>query len=254
MTRALIASLVLIAAPAAAQPAAEPAPAPAQVEPVPTTAVAALDRATAAYDYGDMNQVVNFTRPIVDGALPSTPVQRQQALRLLGIGLYLTGRPAGAETHFLELLRAQPRTRLDPTTTRPEVVAFFEDVRRRHPELHPQHSPLWNFLPPLGQFKNGDRARGWVFLGVEATSLAAAVTTRVILESWRKDGPGNQYEHTDTARTLKTWNQISVGVLAASWALGVVDAFLRSDHDADQPESRVSLLLLPTGAGLRATF
>jgi hypothetical protein len=247
----LFIAFTVVAAPAAAQPAPD-APPPA-AEAAPTTAVAALDRATAAYDYGDMNQVVSFTRPIVDGAFAVTPAQRAQALRLLGIGLYLTGRPAGAETQFLELLRAQPRTRLDPTTTRPEVVAFFENIRRR-PEFHPHHSPLWNFLPPVGQFMNGDRARGYVFLGVEATSLATFVTTRLILESWRLPGPGSTFKNTDTARTLKTWHQISFGVFAATYALGVLDAFLRTDHDQDQPESRMSLFLLPNGAGLRATF
>jgi hypothetical protein len=235
-------------------PASPPAsPAAANTAP-PTSAVAALDRAAAAYDYGDMNQVVDATRPIVDGALTATPTQRGHALRLLGIGLYLTGRPAGAETHFLELLRLQPRTRLDPTTTRPEVVAFFEDIRRRHPELQPHHSPLWNLLPPLGQFKNGDRTRGYIFLTLEATSLATAITTVAILKAWRNPGPGDVYEpHTAAARTLKTVNQVSVGVLAASYAVGVIDAFLRADRDAE-PESTLSFFILPTAAGLTARF
>src|SRR3954454_17350888 len=109
MNSKALALLVLIAF-ARAAGAQEPAGAP------PATAIAALDRAAAAYDYGDMKQVVESTRPIVEGALPATPEQRTQALRLLGIGLYLTGRTAGAETQFLELLRLQPRTRLDPTT------------------------------------------------------------------------------------------------------------------------------------------
>src|SRR4051794_30124785 len=149
-----------------------------------------------------MTQVVESARPIVDGALPSTTDQRLAALRLLGVGLYLTGRPTGSEAAFLELLRSNHRAHLDPTTTRPEVVAFFEDVRRRHaPEIHDaarvrsRHSAVWNFLPPLGQLKNGDRGRAVLFAGLEVASLASALTTRLVLGSWRAEHdefPGHQ--------------------------------------------------------------
>jgi hypothetical protein len=238
-------------------PAAVPPPAPAVV---PATAAAALERANAAYEYGDMNQVVEFARAVVDGAVPAAPADRLQALRLLGIGLYLTGRPAGAETYFLEVLRIAPRARLDPSSTRPDVVVFFDDVRRRHAsELQDvvrsrsRRSVAWNFIPPAGQFKNGDRARGFLFLGLETASLATAITTRLLLGNWR--APGDTFPgHQGVAPTVRTLNIISVGVLAASWAAGVADAFLRSDREPDEPEAALSFFLLPTGAGLAARF
>jgi hypothetical protein len=241
---------LLGAAAARAQPAAPP----------PTTAVAALDRANAAYDYGDMTQVVDSARPVVDGALPATAAERLAALRLLGIGLYLTGRPTGAETAFVEMLRSNRRARLDPTTTRPEVVAFFEDVRRRHAaeiqeaaRVRSRRSIVWNFLPPLGQFKNGDSARGWVILGLEAASFGAALTSRLVLASWPH--PNDTFPgHMSAATTLRTVNQISVGVLAATWLVGVTDAFLRADHEPDSPEPPVSLHLFPLGLALSTRF
>ena len=245
-------------APAAETPAAPPPPRPA-APPVPTTAVAALDRANAAYEYGDMNQVVESARPIVDGGVEATLAERLQALRLLGIGLYLTGRPAGAEAAFLELLRNHPKARLDPTTTRPEVVAAFEDVRRRHrasiedaARARSRKSLIWNFLPPIGQFKNGDSGRGWALLGIEVVSGAAAITTKVLLESWEL--PNHQSKHPDASKALKPWNYISTGVLAASYVFGVVDAFVRSDRDPEERERPLSLFLFPGGAGLSATF
>jgi hypothetical protein len=248
---ALVALASLLAPVAWAQ-----APAP----PLPATAVAALDRATAAYDYGDMTQVVEATRPIVEGALPATPEQRLTALRLLGVGLYLTGRPTGAEAAFVELLRDSRRARLDPTTTRPEVVAFFEDVRRRHAaEIHEaarvrsRHSIVWNFFPPLGQLKNGDTGRAWLFGGLEVASLATALTTRLILGSWHADHdefPG----HHDAAGLLKTINYASVGVLTASTLAGITDAFMRGDRDPDEPEAALSFHLLPLGAAVSGRF
>jgi hypothetical protein len=251
---AISALLVLLAASARAQPRPET---PATL---PATAVAALDRANAAYEYGDMTQVVDSARPIVDGALVATPAERLQALRLLGVGLYLTGRPTGAEGAFVDLLRSNLRARLDPTTTRPEVVAFFEDVRRRHAaeiqdaaRIRTRRSIVWNFLPPLGQFKNGDRARGGVILGFEVASFATALTSVLVLHSWHQMNdtfPG----HESSATTLRTLNHVSVGVLAATWVVGVADAFLRADHEPDATEPTLSLQLLPLGAALTARF
>ena len=240
----------------AAPPAAEAPPPPPAGAPV--TAVAAIDRANAAYEYGDMKEVVDTARPVVDGAIPATTAERLQALRLLGIGLYLTGRPTGAEAAFLELLRNRPKARLDATTTRPEVVGFFEDVRRRHSadikdaaRARSRKSLVWNFLPPVGQFKNGDTGRGVLFLTLEAASAATAITTVALLEKWRL--PNNQSEHPDTAKTLRTLNHVSVGVLAASYAAGVVDALLRSDREPED-EHTVSFFLFPGGAGLTGRF
>jgi hypothetical protein len=258
LVRLLLSALVAVtlAAPTLshAQTHSGPPPGP------PTTAVAALDRANAAYDYGDMTQVVDSARMVVDGALAATPAERLQALRLLGVALYLTGRPTGAEAAFLELLSNNRRARLDPTITRPEVVAFFEDVRRRHAaeiqdaaRVRSRRSMVWNFLPPLGQFKNGDHTRGWVILGLEVASFATALTTRLVLDSWRQEAdqfPGRE----DTARSVRTANQIAVAVLAGTWVAGVADAFLRADHAADTLEPALSLHLLPLGAALTGRF
>jgi hypothetical protein len=240
--KALPTALVLaaLARAAHAQPPPEtPAPKteapPAPAAPAPTTALAAID-----------------------GAIEASPAERLQALRLLGIGLHLTGRPTGAEAAFLELLRARPKARLDPTTTRPEVVAFFEDVRRRHAaeiqeasRARSRRSAVWNFLPPVGQFKNGDPGRGAVFLTLEVAAAATAITTKGLLTGWC--GEHNLCgSHTETAKTARAVNYISVGVLAATYAAGVIDAFVRSDREPD--DERVSLFLFPGGAGLTGRF
>ena len=55
-------------------------------EHLPESAAAALFRASAAYEYGDMNQVVESARPVTEGLLPASSYEQGQALRLLGIG------------------------------------------------------------------------------------------------------------------------------------------------------------------------
>src|SRR5262249_18525400 len=150
-------------------------------------------------------------------------------LRYLGIGLYVTNRPEGAETAFFDLLRLRPYARLDPTTTRPDCVAFFEDVRRRHADEiekaarnRPGKTFALAFLPPLGQFQNASRAKGVTFAALEALSLAGAIVTDVQLHSWQT--PDKTFgTHGDDARTFKTLNWVSVGVFAAVVVAGIVD-------------------------------
>jgi len=236
--------------PAAPAPEAESAPTPPIPEPAPrprpTTAISALDQAAAAYAYGDMNVVVESARIIVDGGVPSsTPSERADALRFLGIGLYLTGRIEGSRVAFTELLRLRPDTYLDPTTTRPEVVAFFGTLKRdNEARLALEHranlpNPIWNLLPPMGQFNNGDRGRGWALAGVMGASFATAVATKLWLQSKEQDGH-TFGDATDTARTMDTVNAWSVGIFATAYVVGVIDGFVRHGNTSAATSSASS--------------
>ena len=220
----------------------------------PESATAALFRATAAYEYGDLNQVVEAARFVTEGVLPASPYEQTQALRLLGIGLYLTNRPLGAETAFTELLRQDPKARLDPTTTRPELVAFFENLR--HQKMTRQSSErrvIWNFIPPIGQFQNQDNTKGWIVLGVGVASLAAATTSVALLKSWERTG--HTYgSHQNMAAPLKTANWISVGVLAATYVYGVFDGLMGYGKPLEEGKSSASLRFIAGGGGLGFAF
>ncbi|MBN2573611.1 MAG: hypothetical protein JXP73_03525 [Deltaproteobacteria bacterium] len=218
----------------------------------PENAAAALTRASAAYEYGDLNQMVDAARPVTEGLVPATPEQQTRALRLLGIGLFLTDRQAGAETAFKELLRRDPRARLNPTSTRPEVVAFFENLRRQG--VRDPRRLIWNFVPPVGQFQNGDNTKGWIILGVGAAGLVAFVTSDLLLRSWQ--GEGSTFKgREDTAQAMKiTNNWISTGVLAATYIYGVFDGLVGYGQPLDDSGVRVSLTAFPQGAGLGFAF
>lgn len=243
----------------AAPPPAEPlSPRPRAEAPLPRNlppdAAAALVRAGAAYEYGDLNQVVEAARFITEGSLPATQEQQAQAFRLLGIGLFLTNRPLGAEAAFTELLRKDPHARLDPTTTRPELVAFFESLR--HQQLARERSTrkvAWNFIPPAGQFQNGDNVKGWVILSLGLVSGATCLTSYVLYRSWqRSDGTA---AHEDLARTFRsTVNPISGAIVAAVYLYGVFDGLIGYSKPLDDSRAPVSLQLFPGGGGLGFTF
>jgi hypothetical protein len=243
--------------PVPAAPAAPAAPAgPATMLPAPPAdAAMALARARAAYEYGDMEIVVESARLVAEGRLHPSPNDRAQALRYLGIGLFLTSRPEGAETAFFELLRLRPATRLDATTTRPDCVAFFEDVRRRHADeirraarSHPGKSFVLALLPPLGQFQDGHRARGITIGALEALSLGTAIATKLQLRAW--SGPDQTFMgHVEAARTLRTVNVLSVAVLVLTVVLGIVDGV--TNYGADDEDSGAGTLADVWGPGLR---
>jgi hypothetical protein len=257
---------LVAAPPVGAQPAGAaeaPAPAPAAphappalaAEPPPADAAAALDRARGSYEYGDMEMVVDAARLVAEGRLHPTPAQRAQALRFLGIGLFLTGRTEGAETAFFDLLRLKPGAKLDPTTTRPDVVAFFEGVRARHSDeireaarTPPGKRFIWCFLPPVGQFQNGHRARGWTIATLEVVSLATAIGTYAQLKAWHNPTDDTFGPHTDDAHTLKTLNGVAVGVFAATIVIGIIDAVA---NYGDDHEERSVVKLSPGGLTLR---
>jgi hypothetical protein len=248
-------------APAPASGAAAPAAASPQTSAPPADADAAIERARAAYEYGDIDEVVTWARQVAEGKLHPTTAQRIQALRYLGIGLYLTGRTEGAETAFFELLRLRPGTRLDPKTTRPDVVTFFENVRRRHgPEINQaarEANPktfVLNFVPPIGQFQNGHRGRGYTIGTIEALSLASSVITAVLLNSWEMEHQLFGDRDSD-ARALKTVNALSVAVLVLSYAFGVIDGIAHYGDLPEEPTATTRMARLrPSPGGVALEF
>jgi len=248
--RAQLPPPVVAPAPAAPVPAA-PAPNTAGTVPAaPTDAASSLERVRASYEYGDIDDVVEWSRPIAEGRLEATPAQRALALRYLGIGLYLPGRAPGAEAAFFELLRLRPDTVLDPRTTRPDVVTFFERVRSGHAQeikdsAHKHKAFIWNFVPPVGQFQNGHTARGLIVGGVEVASIATAITSYALLSSWEQ--PHHEFTGHPEAQTMKVVNFVSIGVLAATYFYGVLDGI---GHYNDLPDD-TQVSVGPGGLTLR---
>ena len=193
--------------------------------------IVAVDQAKAAYAFGDIPLMIESSRQVAEGPV-DTPVElRLKALELLGIGLALTERDSGARTAFQQLLKLDPTAKLNPATTRPKIVASFEQQKRQHIAAlvakNRRERPFWlSFFPPLGQFQNGDNARGWTILSLGTAALGTAITTNVLANRWA--GPDQTWSgHESAERPTRIANAVSVGVLAGAFLWGVIDAAIR---------------------------
>lgn len=204
-------------------------PVPARGAPSPTPREL-LRQAIDLYVVGKYAEAASRLRPLVESRVLEDRADQREALRTYGIALYLSGARPGAERAFRELLRLDPEARLDPSFVRPEVVQFFKQVRHRHRlELRTvvRKSPKMykNFLPPWGQFQNGQRTKGWILGSAELLTVATSVATAALLYSWRRDD-GTFGEHEAAAEVLQPVNWVSFGALGALLLYGVIDGVI----------------------------
>jgi hypothetical protein len=238
--------------------AEEPEPEPPPPPPVTAdTAAAVLADAQARLAEAAYAEAAALAGRVAAADVPVA--YRAEAARVRGLSLFFTGDRGGAEAALLQYLRLVPDAHLDPALVAPDAVVFFEEVRTRHAgELlvlrpRPERRRYWvlNLLPPFGQFQNGDRVRGWVLAGAEVALLAANVTTYVLLRS-SCAGDLTCGGDPSTNRTLQTINVASGIVLAATWAVGVVDGFIGYKREQDQHRWQVGVV--PTYVYIRHSF
>jgi hypothetical protein len=212
----------------------------------PATSV--LAQANAAATAGDWNRVAALVEPLLRGGqLPKADLA--EAHRLAGLAAFFAQDTAGAEQHFLAYLKLDLDGRLDPALVPPEAVTFFEDVRARHAAelraLRPRARGTWvkALLPPLGQFQNGDTAKGIVIVSALGAFAITNVTTYLVLRSWctPTSGPAGSgascdvtVDHNHASASLRTLNITSGIGLIATYVYGVYDGvvgYRRRTHE-----------------------
>jgi hypothetical protein len=171
-----------------------------------------LQRGKNAYDRGEFGRAIEIVRPLL---YPDIHLQSDgqivQAHRILGVSYLFEKDQEDATKEFRKLLQLSPDYRFDPLLDPPEVVDFFNTVRKEYStelaELEARRKELEqakqrdreecakvrqgptviekhvgrnafavNFVPfGAGQFQNGHRRKGWAFLGAEAVLGAISV-------------------------------------------------------------------------------
>ena len=89
------------------------------------------------YMVGRYREAAALLRPLVEARVLKDRADQQEALRIYGITLFLSGARVGSERAFRHLLRIAPHSRLDRSFVRPEVVSYVRalvtETRRSRP-------------------------------------------------------------------------------------------------------------------------
>jgi len=250
-----------------------------------------FERGRTAFLRGEYERAVSLIYPLVYPDLRlESEVDVLQAHRMLGVSYLFENKQAEARDEFRKLLELAPDFRFDPLLDPYKVVEFFNGIvreqqaqlgdieirlKKREQELNrhtgqilerriERRSYAINFIPfGAGQFQNQQRAKGWVFFGVEAglasISLATFVTNfalygaapiRTCLDPTAPAGmcPTNQINHSDENTSRKLLDvQVATGAaffVVALW--GMVDAFRNFRPEVPLGETYVPAN--PTGA------
>jgi len=189
---------------------------------------------------GDWQQLARLIEPLLRREL--APPDLAEAHRLAGIAAFFAQHADEAEAHFLAYLRIELDGRLDPALYPPDVVAFFGDVASRHAaELRarrtqpPHRTWLYTLVPPLGQFQNGERVKGYVLGGLLGALVLTNLTTYSYLRAWCdhtdgvsgggltcRDGPDG-HDGTSAAKRLRPVNIASGVAFWVVYAYAVYD-------------------------------
>ncbi|HVT10009.1 MAG TPA: hypothetical protein VHO67_21255 [Polyangia bacterium] len=248
----------------------------------PATPREAFERGRTAFGRAEYRRAIEILNPLV---YPEVVLDSEgevvQAHRMLGVAYLYVNRAADARREFHKLLELRPDYRFDPLMDPQPVVDAFNAVvkeeeaeiaaielrrrqrdqelaarRQREARLHPspastivyeRHSYLLNFVPfGAGQFQNGQRRKGWLFLGLEgglaAISLGAFLTNFALYgieprrhclvdqivdaTGVRAACPMGEIDHSqeNTSRNLLAVQLVSGGLFFAAAIWGVVDA------------------------------
>jgi hypothetical protein len=170
-----------------------------------------LQRGKNAFDRGEFKRAVEIVHPLLYPELRlQSEVQIVQAHRILGVSYLFERHQVAAKGEFRKLLQLSPDYHFDPLLDPPQVVDFFNSVRKDYDEelAHLEekrkvaerarlrdreecdkrggpsvvekrvgrNSFAVSFIPfGAGQFQNGQRGKGWTFLTIESVLGAASV-------------------------------------------------------------------------------
>lgn len=210
-----------------------------------------LENGRHLYEYGDYGGMVELLeQALAEGRFQG--VERLEVHRLLGFGHFILQDRVKSREHFLQLLTREPDAELDPLYMPPTVIDFFKNIReenremieaiRKHrkgeeegegaqpsgpPVIREKNPYFVSFIPfGAGQFQNGDKIKGTLFLTGEIAMLGVNISSYLV--SANLDGDDGYYSK-DNAKAAKNWRiaqYVSLGVFTALVVGGIIDAVL----------------------------
>lgn len=212
-----------------------------------------LERATAAYEYGDYGAAIKLATQALKHEL--SPKGTKDALVILGLSHYILKEYNAATETLSRLLFADPYYKLDPFYAPPQIIDFYENLRvQLEPKLRPikekmaadgvknldnqppvnvvevkyvQNSKALNLLPfGVGQFQNEHYGKGYALLVGEIFLIAVNVGAYLTVKALA--GSDGKYSHdgAQAAKAMQIVQYSAAGLFGALWAYGAVDGMV----------------------------
>ncbi|MBN2529406.1 MAG: hypothetical protein JXR76_23665 [Deltaproteobacteria bacterium] len=231
----------------------------------------AFTNARNAFDTGDYREAASRFSAMIDSGLDNEALLIE-TYKYLGVCYIFLSDEKNAEQQFLNLLNLEPDFKLDPLVFPIDVVDFFTAVKREHSlELEKiakaearaeearkraeekrrleeidrlrtivyverkekWHSRLVSVMPlGAGQFQNGHRIKGIVFLSGELLLTSACIITYALHENLRHKSTTIIYSssvienYEKEERIYRTSNRLLVGALGLMTLAGIIDSMI----------------------------
>lgn len=259
-----------------------------------------LDRGASEFAYKNFANAAEILEKLLYPTVQLTAEDDiVRAREMLGLSYFYLGKEDKARHEFTALLYLRPAHRLDPFLIPPPAVAFFDRIRndpamkarlekiekerqaalakknKKPPRTlvrkiylerdRVSHSRMIAFLPfGLGQFQNGQTVKGILLATGGGLSLTANIVCYSLLVALTNENGNYAAGDVDLARGLRIGQYVSLGLFAASWIYGAIDAniyfepltsapYHKAREEQQLVEQKTSSLLplgLPGGAGL----
>lgn len=191
--------------------------------------------------------------------------------------LILLERRDEAVEAFGQILTRDPSFNLDPIYTSPKIYEVFRDAQKQWQALHPPadtvstdtvavdtaapsdtaqavallmqdtleppvtRAPLYLLPGGVGQFHNGQRAKGFVLLGIQLAGLVGSVATYQYRDNLQDPDYGWYEGNRDDLDTYTTAYRLEFGVFLAAYLYSVIDAFATGGREGRRQRRGMSV-------------
>lgn len=147
----------------------------------------------------------------------------------IGASLFILKEESISTGWFLSLLKLEPEYELNPVYFPPEIIIFFEKIKKEVLPLvfkkEQKHFYL-NFLPfGAGQFQNCEYIKGAILAGAEVIALSINLDSYFRRKSMEKGGKYPE-DRLSEAKKLQNIQLISGGIFIAGYIYGFIDGSL----------------------------
>ena len=174
-----------------------------------------LKRAKDRYEFGAYADAAGAVRELLARRKDLPEAEVIEAYRILGLSEYQLGDRAAARAAFVNLLSIDPDYALDPFLVPPQIVEFFDRVKR---EAEPELAPLRERRRQLKEQERLAEEARRKLLAEEAArsgppSKVVLVQERIYLFNWLPFGAG-QFQNGDTGKgTAIAISQVLLGAV-----------------------------------------